>query len=101
MKIQEGMSINPQASAKGYPDTPVEWYDFGGGIRVAPNVPPLILQEPFGKQMAALFCVKNEKFYFKVLEGNLTEEDLPSMFKKYASAFSAEVESKAQKETQQ
>ena len=101
MKAQEvkGMSINPSASAKDFPDTPVEWYDFGGGNLVAPGIPNT---DNSAGYMAALTCIKNGLYYFKVLEfaGEATEEELASMFKEYAPVFSAEVEKMTQ-ETQQ
>lgn len=74
------------------PDTPVEWYDFGGGFTVAPGLAEY-------SSIASLACVKKGVFYFKILEGTFTKEDLPEMFAKYAPAFAEEVEKKAQ-ETQ-
>ena len=97
MKSQEikGVFINPSASAKGFPDTNIEWYDFGGGHVVALNIPPK------AGRMMALTCIRNGEFYYKVFEVEElpTKEDLASMFEEYAPAFAAEVESKSQ-ETQ-
>ena len=84
------------------PDTEVEWYDFGGGNRVAPTADVEGNQLPgtIGPYMAALDCVKNRKYYYKVIEGQFTEEDLPSMFKDHATAFEAEVKAAMTQETQ-
>ena len=86
------------------PDTEVEWYDFGGDNFVAPTttvegnrIPGLQSDAP---NMAALSCVRNGLFYFKVIEGTFTYEDLPSMFKEYAPAFKLEVERKTQEAQQ-
>ena len=84
------------------PDTDVEWYDFGGGFKVAPTTDAEgknISETSTGPNMAALCCNKNGQFYFKTIEGTFTTEDLPSMFKAYAPQFKAEVEAKTQ-ETQ-
>ena len=77
------------------PNMELEWYDFGGGWRVAPTVtvegerlPGL---EGEGNAMAALHCIKNGKYYYKVITGTFTDEDLPSMFKELAPVFAAEV----------
>ena len=86
------------------PDSEVDWYDFGGGYLTAPTtylsldgkterIPGLQSDAP---NMAALSCVRNGLFYFKIIEGTFTTEDLPSMLKEYAPAFKAEVAAKAQ-----
>jgi hypothetical protein len=77
------------------PDTEVEWYDFGGGHSIAPTT--IMDGERLqgltgeGPNMAALCCVRRGLLYFKTIEGTFTTEDLPSMFKEYAPAFTAEV----------
>ena len=76
------------------PDSEIEWYDFGGGFKVAPSVDvegKNISETSTGPNMAALCCVKNGQFYFKVIDGTFTAEDLPSMFKELAPVFEAEV----------
>ncbi len=92
VKEIKGMSINPGATAEELPDTDIEWYDFGGGVQIAPSVPPVKLIE---NTMVALHCTKEGKFFFKVFEGNdIKEEDLPELYEKYASIFKKEVEEK-------
>ena len=87
------------------PDTEVEWYDFGGGNTVAPTTDvegnKLYGVKSDAPNMAALSCVRNGLFYFKTIEGTFTTEDLPSMFKEYAPAFTAEVKAMTQEKTQQ
>ena len=97
MTVHESeIKLKPSVSAKSHPDTPIAWYDFGGGITVAPGIPGT--SNATG-HMASLYCVRDGEFYFMVLEGEFSEEDLPSMFKEYATVFSEEVEKKTQ-ETQ-
>lgn len=81
------------------PDSEVEWYDFGGGFTVdteGNKVPGLQSDAP---NMAALGCVRNGLFYYKVIEGTFTKEDLPRMLKEYSTAFEDEINRKTQ-ETQ-
>ena len=89
---------NGTQEAANVPDTKVEWYDFGGGFTITPTPEP---KDTDGPDMAALYCVKNGSFYFKVITGMFTKEDLTSMFKEYAPVFEAEVEEKSKtQETQ-
>jgi hypothetical protein len=83
------------------PDTEVEWYDFGGGFPIAPTtdvegtrLPGLQSDAP---NMVALCCVRNGLYYYKMIEGTFTNEDLPRMFKEYAPAFKEEVEARSQR----
>jgi hypothetical protein len=77
------------------PDSEIEWYDFGGGFKVAPttdvegNTLPGIQSD--APNMAALHCIRNGKYHYKVIEGTFTTEDLPSMLKELAPVFEAEV----------
>jgi hypothetical protein len=90
------------------PDSEIEWYDFGGGNMIAPTTyisldgktENILPGTGEGPNMAALCCVRNGLFYFKIFEGDFTVETLTSMFKDYAPSFKAEVEAKTQ-ETQQ
>jgi len=76
----EGMPINPSASAKVLTDTPIEWYDFGGGTLVATTAPETKYKDGY---TVALTCIRKGLYYFKVfeLEGLPTEDELSSMFK--------------------
>jgi hypothetical protein len=78
-------------------DTEVSWYDFGGGFTVCPTngLPDMV-----GPEMAALWCVRSGLVYYKVFEGDFTEKDLPEMFKKYESEFSADVIRKTQENSE-
>jgi hypothetical protein len=97
------------------PNTDVEWYDFGGGHLIAPaldmNGKPILEEKGTmngsyttvsrpekkdGSVMAAISCVRNGKYHYKIIEGDFTEADLPSMFKEYAPAFRTEVEAMTQ-----
>jgi hypothetical protein len=76
------------------PDSEIEWYDFGGGFKVVPTADAEgknISETSTGPNMAALCCSKNGQFYFKVIEGTFTTEDLPNMLKELAPVFEAEV----------
>ena len=88
------------------PDFDAEWYDFGGENLVVPTTDAegnkldgLGLGE--GPNMAALHCIKNGQYYYNIITGTFTNEDLPSMFKEYAPAFTAEVKAMTQEKTQQ
>ena len=85
------------------PDSDVDWYDFGGGNLIAPTVclssegkmETLTGFKP-GSSMAAISCIRNGMFYYKILEGEFTTEDLPKMFAEYAPAFTATLPAKTQ-----
>jgi len=52
------------------PDEDMQWYDFGRGIQVAPTTRLPDTKEPY---MVSLVCVREGKFYYRLLEGQ--EED--------------------------
>jgi hypothetical protein len=99
MKIQESKGkLNCKESGEllVFPDTEVEWYDFGGGFIVAPGIPGT---DNADGNIVALCCIRSGRYYYKMFEGTFTKEDLPRMFKEYAPAFEADVKLKTQ-ETQ-
>jgi hypothetical protein len=56
-------------------DTEIDWYDFGNN-----KLSPIEGDKKEG-QIAALSCIRNGKYYYKVieLEGRVTEEDLKTL----------------------
>ena len=65
--------LNPHLKETTLEDTPIDWYDFGGGFTIAPN--------PEGEgNMVALHCIRDGKLYYKTVYGNFkTEADLAAV----------------------
>jgi hypothetical protein len=81
-------------------DTEIDWYDFGGGYLVVPGLPSEQARKQGGDlfvgegNMACLCCVRSGLFYYKVLEGDFTEADLPELRKEWEPKFAEELNKK-------
>ena len=77
-----------------FSDTEPDWYDFGGGLSVAPEATNFPEKEtPDAKYMAALCCVRNNTYFYKnffaIEASEFSEQKLAELKAEFAPALLA------------